>query len=238
MPGRFGKAALITPIRGLLLPDHAVRDAGGERKLFDMKQGTIEFWIKRLWDDRLSRPPRQVTFLTNGLLPVYSPWKLPLREWAHVAMVWRPYRRDPSVTAVHIYVDGRDEAFYRSTWWEGYSQRPVALPKAAKWLEAFIAKAAPGVSFALDDVRVSSVPRYADLKVEFGGQQTFNPVRFQPPTAPLEFDEHTLLLFRFDGDLRGNSSVVQRGVQGALGTALRLGQQAAMNRPGERRLPE
>jgi hypothetical protein len=56
-----------------------------------------------------------VTFLSNGWLKAWCPRPLPLREWAHVAVEWRPLKRDPERIAVHIYVDGLDRRNYRST---------------------------------------------------------------------------------------------------------------------------
>ena len=62
--------------------------------------------VKRLWDDRLTTAPK-VTFLTNGLVEAWSPWKLPVGAWAHVAVVWRPLPDDPGQTVVHVFVEGQ-----------------------------------------------------------------------------------------------------------------------------------
>jgi hypothetical protein len=205
--GRFGQGVLVVPGRPLRLPDHIEKD-GQTVRLFDLEQGTVEFWVKRLWDERLAPAPARVTFLTNGLVEAWSPWKLPVGEWAHVAVVWRPLQRDPNQTMVHIYVNGLDQANYRSTWWEGYSVRPYSLPTNGKWLKEWLAQAPAGTAFVLDELRISKVPRYADLKIDFGGQQTFNPVRFTPPAAAFRPDGDTTALFHFDGDskeaARGN----------------------------------
>jgi hypothetical protein len=219
VPGRFGQGLLITDSRKLHLPDHVVID-GEKKELFNARQGAIEFWIKRLWDDRL-QTVRPVTFLDNGVVKAWSPWQLPLREWAHVAVVWRPLVRDPETTIVHVYVDGLDRAFYRSTHWEGYSNRPFGLAKEPKWLEEFLCTATPGAAFVIDELRVSSTPRYADLEVEFGGQQTFNPYRFTPPEHRPESDDVTTLLFRFDDDLHSEPIKTGATLQGRLETALR-----------------
>ena len=134
---------------------------------------------------------------------------LPLGEWAHVALVWAPYRGDPERTISYVYVNGRDANFYRSFNWAGYSSpRASSGAKVAKGLEEFISKAIPGARFAIDELRISKVARYADLKIEFGPQQTFNPVRFQPPAEPFQADGDTVLLLHFDGDL--NASVPKR----------------------------
>ncbi len=212
--GRFGQAIQIVPSRELELPDHLTVD-GKTVRLFDVRQGTIEFWLKKQWDDRVVAI-RPVTFLSNGLIQAWSPWKLPVGQWAHVAVEWRPLKRDPSRQAVHIYVDGHDQQNYRSTWWEGYSQRPQTFRGAKDWLEKFICKTPPNAPFALDELRISDIPRYADLTVELGPQQTFNPVRFEPPKEPFKMDEHTLLLFRFDNTLTGDSARVKNGVAGKL----------------------
>ena len=104
---------------------------------------------------------------------------------------------------VHGQIDGRDVAFYRSANWDGYgSARASSGPKTGKRLMEFVCRAVTGTAFAIDELRISSVARYADLKVEYGPQQTFNPVRFNPPTAPFQADPQTLLLMHFDDDLK------------------------------------
>lgn len=213
--GRFGQALQIVPGRELHLPDYLIQSEK-KRPLFDERQGTIEFWVKRQWDERLTTVPR-VTFVSNGLLQVWSPWKLPLNEWAHLAVVWRPYKYDPKLTAVHFYVNGLDEGNYRSVKWEGYGDVPPRLFTPAKLLEQFIIQTPPGTSFAIDDLRMSSFPRYADLNVDFGGQQVFNPIRFTPSTEPAALDEHTELLLRFDGNLQGKAAGGKSSIAGQLG---------------------
>ena len=103
----------------------------------------------------------------------------------------------------YTYIDGRDSAFYRSANWDGYgSARPSSGPKTAKRLMEFVSRAVAETSFSIDELRISSVARYADLQVEYGPQQTFNPVRFDPPTVPFQPDPQTLLLMHFDDDLK------------------------------------
>src|SRR5690606_9295068 len=116
VPGRHGQAVLITGGRKLILPDHLTGPDGTPKKLFDLEQGTLEFFVQKLWDERVM-PVRQGPLLNSGLVHGFSPWPLPLGEWAHVAVVWRPFRRDPSQVCVHVYVNGLDRANYRSTWW-------------------------------------------------------------------------------------------------------------------------
>ncbi|MCE9534457.1 MAG: LamG domain-containing protein [Planctomycetes bacterium] len=200
--GRFGKGVSIIPGRSLRLPDHKIRDGAIER-FFDMEQGTLEFWVKRRWDDRLSAPIK-VSYLTNGLIDATIPWKLPLNEWAHVALVWRPFDKGPQRQILHIYVNGLDQANYRSTQWAGYGDRPFSISPNGKWVEGFLSKAPPGTAFELDELRVSNMTRYADLEIEFCGQQTYNPIRFSPPTKPFSPDRHTTLLFHFDDDLKSD----------------------------------
>jgi hypothetical protein len=176
------------------------------QRLFDTKQGTLEFWVKALWDPRLHPVPR-MSLLGNGVIDAQVPWKLPHREWAHIAIVWRPLKKEPQQNILHIYINGVDRANYRNIYWEGYGDRPPSLPSNGKWLEAFISKAPPGVAFALDEVRVSSIARYVDLDVDFGGQQTINPHRFVAPGEPFRLDRHTTLLFHLDGDLHSETAV-------------------------------
>ena len=66
----------------------------------------------------------------------------------------------------------------------------------------FVSRAVAGTAFSIDELRISNVARYADLQVEYGPQQTFNPVRFDPPTEPFQPDPQTLLLMHFDDDLK------------------------------------
>ena len=203
LPGRFGSAVQIVPKQALRVPDHVII-GGVETPLFNEQQGTIEFWVRKQWDERLS-PIKLPNLLTNGVLTVPLPSKLKLDDWTHVALVWAPYRGDPERTITYIYIDGRDSAFYRSANWDGYSSaRPSSGPKTAKRLMEFASRAVAGTSFSIDELRVSSIARYAELKVEFGPQQTFNPVRFQPPTVPFQPDHQTLLLMHFDDDLKAS----------------------------------
>lgn len=199
VPGRFGAGLLVVPGRTLHLPDRVTIE-GRNVPLVDSRQGTIEFWVKRLWDDRLA-VRRQDTFLTNGIVQAACPWKLPLGEWAHVAVVWRPHPRDDLVTLVHAYVDGVDPANYRSLFWAGYSVQPLKFGSKGQDLGEFISQAVPGAAFAIDELRISRTPRYADMTINFGGQHTANPVHFDPPNKSLVADAATTLLFHFDGDL-------------------------------------
>lgn len=212
--GRFGQALQMIGGREFRIPDHVTVD-GKKVELFDRRQGTIEFWVKRQWDERV-QPVRPVTFLSNGPLQAWSPWKLPLREWAHVAVEWRPLARDPQRQAVHIYVNGHDAQNYRSTWWEGYSQKPQVFRKDRPWLQAFVCSTTETTPFLIDELRVSSVPRYSKLDVVLGGQQTFNPANFQPPQEPLPIDKHTLLLLHFDEDLTASSAISAEPLQGRI----------------------
>src|SRR5581483_6753345 len=116
MPGRFGRALTVLPGHEFRIADHLIKD-GQQVRLFDERQGTIEFWIRRQWDDRLTRLPPKWPQISNGLLQIAIPWKLPLDEWAHVAVVWRPFKHDPERTCVHYYVNGLDEANYRNVKW-------------------------------------------------------------------------------------------------------------------------
>ncbi|QDU26059.1 hypothetical protein ETAA8_11310 [Anatilimnocola aggregata] len=197
--GRFGRGVQIAPGNPLHIPDHLVK---GDQKepLCSEQQGTIEFWVKRQWDDRLS-PIKQPAILANGLRTVPGHADLPLNEWAHIALVWAPYEDQGTIS--YVYVNGRDPAVYRSLNWAGYSSaRPSTGVKGAKWLEELVAKAVPGAAYAIDELRISRTPRYADLKIAYGPQQTFNPVRFEPPSKPFAADDDTTLLLHFDDDLR------------------------------------
>ncbi|MBP88608.1 MAG: hypothetical protein CMJ64_18155 [Planctomycetaceae bacterium] len=211
--GRFGEAIQIVPQSKLRFPDHVAMPDRTVR-LFDLKQGTIEFWVKKQWDERLVAA-KPITFLSNGLVSAWCPWKLPGGEWAHVAVEWRPLKRDPDRQAVHIYVNGHDQRNYRSTWWEGYSQRPLTFT-GKEWLKEFVCTTQADAPFIFDELRISNVPRYADLEATLGGQQTFNPSRFAPPQQPFSKDDHTLLLFRFDKDLIGEGATIEQTITAEL----------------------
>ncbi len=218
--GRFGQGMQIRQRQTLRIPDR-IEVNGKTVTLADMKQGTLEMWVKRLWDDRIT-DPGEVRFISNGPLTLstmrrwsgFGRWRMPVGEWVHIALVWRPMKRDPSVIGAHLYVNGLDEAFYRSTWWEGYGNRPIAFPFEGSELEAFVSVAPSGGAFAIDELRLSNVPRYADPNVELGQRQTFNPIRFAPPDDAFTADEHTLLLMHFDGTVEGQSQVYSQSIRG------------------------
>lgn len=203
VPGRFGQGMLIVPGRALHIPDEIIGPDGNSRRLSDQRQGTIEFWIRRLTDDRLTPLPR-LDIMENGPLQVWCPWKLPLDNWAHVAVVWRPVADLPDVTLAHIYVNGRDYASYRSLYWAGYASPPM-MNARAEWKKEFVVRAPPGVSFVLDDLRISTEVRYIDPKIPLGRQQTFNPTSFAPPGEPAAHDPSTVLLLPLDGDTSGTT---------------------------------
>ncbi len=183
IPGRFGSAVQIVPKQALHIPDQVVIDSI-ESPLFDERQGTIEFWVRKQWEERLT-PIKLPNLLPNGVITVPLSNKLKLEKWTHVALVWAPYRGDPERTITYTYIDGRDSAFYRSANWDGYSSaRPSSGPKTAKRLMEFVSRVIAGTAFSIDELRISNLARYADLQVEYGPQQTFNPVRFDPTTEP------------------------------------------------------
>jgi len=202
--GRFGRGLLIRSGRTLHIPDH-VMNGDETQRLFNSRQGTVEFFVKQLWDERLSGK-QTAHFVSNGFVNTWNQRQLPVRKWTHVAFEWRPLKRDASRMALHVYVDGLDRRNYRSTWWEGYSQKPLTLPQNTKWRREFVSEAQPNAPYVIDEIRVSTIPRYADVTVELGGQQVFNPSRFDPPDGPFELDEHTALLLHLDGDARLQSS--------------------------------
>ncbi len=204
IPGRFGQALLLVPGRELHFPNEYANANGTTHQLSDPHQGTLECWMRRFWDDRLTpiaRPP----LVQAGPVSITPLKEMPLDEWVHVAIVWRPLPNDEKRCLIHVYVDGRDYAFYRSLYWEGYGAKPRTFDVAAQWLKEFVEKAPPGMMFAIDDLRISNRPRYVDLTLDFGREQTFNPNEFAPPSQPLPFDDLTTLLLPLDGNLRGTT---------------------------------
>lgn len=67
-----------------------------------------------------------------------------------------------------------------------------------------VSRAVAGTAYSLDELRISKVARYANLSVAYGPQQTFNPIRFTPPTEPFQPDAETLLLLHFDDNLKAS----------------------------------
>lgn len=196
--GRFGKGLLLVPGREFRIPD-GEKTAGAP--ITNAKLGTIEFWIKRLWDDRLVAAPRG-PLVTNGEIEIPIPKNLPLGEWAHVAISWFPHRRGPSQTVVHVYVNGLDTAFYRNFLWRDYGDQPTRFPSSGKRRPEVTFLALPGTAFALDEIRFSRNPRYADPTLDFGSQQSFNPFHFKPPMQVFPIDEATTRLFHLDGNAK------------------------------------
>ncbi|MGE0605845.1 MAG: hypothetical protein AB7O62_01875 [Pirellulales bacterium] len=201
VPGKFRQGLLLVPGRRLRIPDELPAEDGTRTRLSQQRQGTIEFWIRRLSDERLAAQPL-LTFMENGPLQAWSPWKVPLDTWSHVAVVWRPVADLPDITLVHIYVDGRDYGNYRSLYWAGYAPPPL-MNTRPEWKKEFIVQAPPGTSYIIDDIRISTEPRYGDLSLLFGRQQTFNPISFTPPEQPAPFDEATVIYLPLDGDSGG-----------------------------------
>ena len=214
VPGRFGQALQVMRGGELKLPDHITVN-GKEVPLYSLKEGTIELWVKVLWDRRLHRR-RLVTLLTNGPVTMPLPENLPYGEWAHLAICWKPAVRDPDVSLIQVFVNGHDTGFYRSTWWSGYGNAPRRISPAVEPRGEFLFLAGPDDRYAIDELRISSVARYADRTVEFGPQQTFNPFRFEPAAVPLTADEHTLLHLSFDGDVAGETSLRSQPVMGTV----------------------
>jgi hypothetical protein len=213
VPGKFGQGLLLVPGRELHIPDEVVDADGTKRRLSDQKQGTIEFWMRRLTDDRVMNS-RPWMILDNGPVFVISPAKLPLDEWVHVAVVWRPVKDLPELSLVHIYVDGRDHATYRNLYWEGYAA-PPQFSGRQPWKREFVVWAPPGGQYVIDDVRISSAPRYADLSLEFGSRQAFNPVSFPAPAEAAGFDDRTVLQLPLDGSL-GGMTAGRRAIEATL----------------------
>ncbi|MCE9608563.1 MAG: hypothetical protein K8U03_27065 [Planctomycetia bacterium] len=198
--GRFGKGLYVAGKNEFEIPDEITTADGSQRRLSDQRQGSIDFWVRRLVDERLQQVP-VTTILYAGSIYVTMPKHVPLDEWAHVAIDWFPLADDPEQVIVAVYVNGVDHGNYRSIYWAGYGDRPQSFTTKQPWLKKFVIKAPPGAAFAIDDLRISSQPRYIDVKVPFGRTQTFNPNRFMVPTSPAEFDATTVLLAPFDGKL-------------------------------------
>ena len=161
--------------------------ASSDLLALDRKQGAIEFWIRRFWDERVA-PIEPFSLLTGSGANIFfrnAPVTLPLGEWVHVAPVWRPAKQHPNQILSHWYVNGIDHSFYRNLWWEGYGVYGAAnaaghMSSTPEVVEEFIVRAGKGAAFAIDELRISSVPRYADLDIELGHRFPNNTFRFNP----------------------------------------------------------
>lgn len=203
--GRFGEALYVDDKRTFEVPDEAADADGVMRRLSNQQQGSIEFWVRRLADERTTNVPR-ITLLDAGSLTVALPANVPLDEWCHVAVDWFPLPGDATKSLVCTYVDGVDYGNYRSMYWEGYSVRPTIFNADKPWTKQFVIKAIAGAPFMIDDLRISTRPRHVDTTLPFGRAQTFNPNRLTPPPQPAKFDNDTAILLKFDGDLSGTAT--------------------------------
>jgi len=204
-PGRFGKALYVAGGSAFEIPDEVTAADGTKQRISDPRRGSIEFWVRRLNDERIQQVPR-TTILNLGTIQIAMPQHVPLDEWSHVAVDWYPTLEEPDQIIASVYVDGVDHGNYRSIYWSGYGDRtPNFTPQTGKWLGKFKITAPPGTAYVLDDVRLSSTPRYVDVTTPFGRAQTFNPKSFSPPTKPAEQDATTLWLAPLDGKLEATT---------------------------------
>lgn len=200
-PGRFGKGLYVAGGSEFEIPDEITKSDGTRERITDPQRGSIEFWVRRLNDERIQQVPR-TTILNLGTIQVAMPQHVPLDEWSHVAVDWYPTLEEPDQIIASVYVNGVDHGNYRSIYWSGYGDRtPNFTPQTGKWLGKFKITAPPGTAYMLDDVRLSSAPRYVDATTPFGRAQTFNPKSFIKPTEPAKLDAMTLWLAPLDGKL-------------------------------------
>jgi len=196
--GKFGKALYVGGGSEFEIPDEVAAADGTKRRLSDARQGSLEFWIRRLTDERIQQVPRTTIFYA-GPIQVAMPQHVPLDEWTHVAVDWFPTLDDPEQVIASVYVNGVDHGNYRSIYWAGYGDRvPTFAPTKTPWLGKWKITAPPGTAYMLDDVRLSSAPRYTDVKTPFGRAQTFNPKSFDVPTKPAELDPTALWIAPLD----------------------------------------
>jgi len=196
--GKFGKALYVGGGSEFEIPDEVAQADGTKRRLSDARQGSLEFWIRRLTDERVQQVPRTTIFYA-GPIQVAMPQHVPLDEWTHVAVEWFPTLDDPEQVIASVYVNGVDHGNYRSIYWAGYGDRvPTFAPTKTPWLGKWKITAPPGTAYVLDDVRLSSQPRYTDVKTPFGRAQTFNPKSFDVPTKPAELDPTALWIAPLD----------------------------------------
>lgn len=197
-PGKFGKALYVGGGSEFEIPDEVTQADGTKRRLSDARQGSLEFWIRRLTDERL-QPVQRASVFYAGPIQVAMPQHVPLDEWTHVAVDWYPALDDPEQVIASVYVNGVDHGNYRSIYWAGYGDRtPSFAPTKTPWLGKFKISAPVGSAYVLDDVRLSSHSRYTDVKTPFGRAQTFNPTSFTVPTKPADLDPTAIWIAPLD----------------------------------------
>lgn len=215
-PGVFGQAANLAAGRQLRL------SAGAD--LLPTKEGTVEFWYRPGWN-ALWQPKDyfEIPFVTaegfrlfyaghlNGDTVYFkgSPHmgftrfeaKFRPGPWRHIAICWRPFEEAKGRTLVVIYVDGQTLGIVRT---DEVAPKSLA-PAAAFFGGPSLLLGAPGREHGalFDEFRVSNIARY--LRIEQLNSYQFNSEGFLPPRAPLEADEHTRVLLRFDGNAEGEA---------------------------------
>ena len=231
---RPGDKALYVAGRRLFTMLGGGKTADGTRERFlPFKRGTIEFFLKPNWStfDRVRALKRRATvpvlalrakhgwslsywlkpdaepglynqtlyaqFMSDGRsgLMTMRVWRqrtlFEADEWVHVAWVWGPeagasWRAKGKPTLItRLFVNGKAGTGSRHYRWPGNEAlyMPTALSMAGR-LEG-----------AVDELRVSNAQRYKE--------------DFQPPSrkAPTELDADTLVLFRFNGDVKPETPV-------------------------------
>jgi hypothetical protein len=191
------------------------------------KEGTVEFWYCPLWDpnwkervyfdvdilnvgsvriryigheqgdylDFVSHGPRNVGWARQNVR--FEPGR-----WYHIAVSWFPWDKADDKMLVLAYVDGRPIGHVRSGGYVLSTGGWAPNPKVKVAPEVVIGM--KGEPALVDELRVSDIARYREMKQVVSYE--FDTLPIAPSRKTLAADEHTLLLMRFDGDLRALSS--------------------------------
>jgi hypothetical protein len=165
-----------------------LRAPGGDKPMLNARQGTVEIWVKPI------DPPthlRNRVLLTCGSFHIMRRlnlgtyaflggvrfdryFSLPNSRWTHLAVTWKPSENVNADVEVRIYADGIDTG-----------------PKTLELLKNKVPEDWPGKELIANDgifvggLRVSDTVRYEE--------------NFPRPEAHFEADEHTRVLYNFDG---------------------------------------
>jgi len=226
--GHFGRGARLGPVQQVQIDLGDSTDEGHARHGFATREGTVECWVRfeteafgdlmalpiegvertkkskpyeltlwmrlsGIWDVRMYNAQRERVLVTYRQNPIVTPG-----QWHHLALMWDWDDKDNGKGKLfrRMYIDGYGgphvhpgEGADSHTYWPN----TMALPAPAQWLALGEAKAYSCVT--IDELRISDGMRYP--------RGTVAERAFEPPAAPFERDEHTMLLHNFDGPSAG-----------------------------------
>jgi len=223
------KALLLNGRDSLTIPLGAKRSAT-RRERFEAANGTLEFFIKlnthsnllsaeglpiqvpldatvsrkQYWlQNLLQFDWKNTVMISDGTVASHfanfgrwshagSPDRLLAGKWYHFAVIWR--LNDKGKLLKRAFLNGEPDPmgiYAARNWWSPALKSVLAGPEMR--IGALPGMRARKFDFALDELRISDTIRYEYDKP------------FERPKQSFEPDDHTLLLFHFDGDTQGAS---------------------------------